>query len=513
MNDSIILHHGDCKEVLRGLNESSVDSVVTDPPYGLSKEPNIVEVLTHWMKGDDYKSSGGGFMGKSWDSFVPGPATWKEVFRVLKPGGHLLCFAGSRTVDLMGISLRMAGFEIRDQIQWVYAQGFPKGQDVAYEMHKRAQQEAKHDVRFVRKTYLSTPVVACKECGQVLFKVLPEQGAQTDWRSWTESKTAGSKQSFVEGWSYLETPERELSRCEVCTMSHGILVDGEEGRVHSGTPVGHGAEARSITDQKRGGTSSQSQTLGQSTGKSDAVLIERRAQAYRGFNVSLKPAHEPIIVARKPLVGTVAANVLQFGTGALNIDGCRVGDEVRFNPPAGNVAGGNSLNMSAVGMPRDAEGRTALGRWPANLIHDGSDEVLACFPDAPGQMAKASTDQTTRKKQNCYGDMPRGSDGSEPRIELDKSAARFFYCAKSSKSDRGEGNTHATVKPTDLMRYLCRLVTPPGGIVLDPFAGSGSTGKAALAEGFYSILIEQDANHITIIRDRLNLSVPKLSFL
>lgn len=221
-----------------------------------------------------------------------------------------------------------------------------------------------------------------------------------------------------------------------------------------------------------------------------------------GWGTALKPALEPITVARKPLVGTVAANVLEHGAGAINVDGCRVGEEVRYSAPAGNAAGGNSLNMSAVGMPKDAEGRTVTGRWPANLIHDGSDEVLAAFPQAPGQLAKASTSDTQRGGQNVYGEMARGSNGSEPRNDAG-SAARFFYCAKSSKSDRGEGNGHPTVKPTDLMRYLCRLVTPPAGIVLDPFTGSGSTGKAAALEGFRFIGFEREAEYVAIARARI----------
>jgi site-specific DNA-methyltransferase (adenine-specific) len=187
------------------------------------------------------------------------------------------------------------------------------------------------------------------------------------------------------------------------------------------------------------------------------------ATAWQGWGTALKPALEPITVARKPLIGTVAENVLAHGTGALNVDGCRVGNEVRYNAPAGNKAGGNSLNMSAVGMPQDAKGSTAAGRWPANLIHDGCDEVVGLLNDA----------------------------------------ARFFYCAKASKADRGEGNNHPTVKPTDLMRYLCRLVTPPGGTVLDPFMGSGSTGKAAMLEGFGFIGIERDPEYVKIAKARI----------
>lgn len=218
-----------------------------------------------------------------------------------------------------------------------------------------------------------------------------------------------------------------------------------------------------------------------------------------GRGTALKPAHEPICVARKPLAGTVAANVLAYGVGALNIDVCRIGG--------------------------------VDGRWPANVIHDGSDEVLAAFPDAPGQLANAAEGGDRRKTQNVYGAMLRGSNGTAPHIEADKSAARFFYCAKASRADRNEGlmsraepvvaanatmrdreaadwserngNHHPTVKPTDLMAYLCRLVTAAGGTVLDPFMGSGSTGKAAIREGFRFIGIDMTPEYVEIARARI----------
>ena len=266
------LINNDCLIALQGMDDCSVDSIVTDPPYGLS------------------------FMGRKWDYDVPSKEIWEQCLRVLKPGGHLLAFAGARTQHRMCVNIEDAGFEIRDMIAWVYASGFPKG----------------------------------KSC--------------------------------------------------------------------------------------------------------------------------LKPALEPITMARKP------AKRVQ----PLNIDGCRVGTEKRFNQAAGNKAGGNSLNMSAVGMP-EADGKACIGRWPANLIHDGSDEVT----------------------------------------ELAGDAARFFYCAKANKKDREEGNTHPTVKPTDLMAYLCRLVTPPDGIVLDPFMGSGSTGKAAMREGFSFIGIEREAEYFAIAEHRV----------
>jgi site-specific DNA-methyltransferase (adenine-specific) len=230
---------------------------------------------------------------------------------------------------------------------------------------------------------------------------------------------------------------------------------------------------------------------------------------WESWGTALKPAWEPIVMARKPIIGTVAENLDEWRTGAINIDGCRV--ETTENLGGGAYAkdatardqmwgaeAGNSWRRGGAG-----EFEQPTGRWPANLIHDGSDEVLAAFPNAPGQLAQAATGGDRRKDQNVYGSMRRGSNGASPREESDKSAARFFYCAKASKKDRGEGNGHPTVKPTELMRYLCRLVTPPGGVVLDPFMGSGSTGRGAVLEGFGFVGIEMDASYFDIADARI----------
>ncbi len=356
--------HGDCLDALRAMPDASVDAVVTDPPYGLS------------------------FMGKKWDYDVPGTDVWAECLRVLKPGGHLLAFAGTRTQHRMCVRIEDAGFEIRDMIAWVYGSGFPK--------------------------------------------------------------------------------------------SHNLKGEWE------------------------------------------------------GWGTALKPAMEPITVARKPLEGTVAENVTKYGTGAMNVDG-------------GRVAHGSDVNMSAVqrqhsknplqiggAKPGDVIAMYKPGgRWPANLIHDGSDEVVAGFPvtgiSSGGRIGNAGGGAVSNVPTgaHCKGNPGFGDSGS---------ASRFFYCAKASKRDRDEGldgfevkrtggmqatadgsmltgsgnerktaraNTHPTVKPTDLMQYLCRLVTPPGGTVLDPFTGSGSTGKAAILEGFNFIGIEREAEYVEIARARI----------
>jgi len=224
---------------------------------------------------------------------------------------------------------------------------------------------------------------------------------------------------------------------------------------------------------------------------------------WQGWGTALKPAWEPIIVARKPLAGTVAQNVQKYGTGAINIDGCRIG-------PAFVSAGGNNFDAWRGGEGRDdrpakhavSSERVVNGRFPANLIHDGSDEVMATFPDAPGQCGRARTDGGL-KTNKIYGKLNHVAGSSvEPRGDSG-SAARFFYCAKASRSERGEGNDHPTVKPLSLMRYLVRLVTPPGGTVLDPFLGSGTTGQATRDEGFRFCGIEIEKEYCEIAERRL----------
>jgi len=357
-----------CLEGLAAFPNNSFDSVVTDPPYEL------------------------GFMGKSWDStgVAFDPNTWAAVMRVLKPGGHMLAFSGSRTYHRMAVAIEDGGFEIRDQIMWVYGSGFPKSLDVSKAIDK--------DAGAVR-------VVIGKAAG------------------------AGTKD-----------------------------------------PTSFGNGHNSEYDVTAPAT--------------DA------ARQWQGWGTALKPAHEPICVARKPLIGTVAANVLAYGTGALNIDGCRVGTETAGSGSA--PAGGNTWNDENCGLAKGGDARPVVGRWPANLIHDGSDEVLACSNDAARffYCAKASR-----------ADRDEGLDGFTPATTSDGRAVAADNAYQRGKTERH--NTHPTVKPTDLMRYLCRMVTPPGGLVLDPFAGSGSTGKAAKLEGFQFIGFELSAEYTAIANARI----------
>lgn len=394
------LYRGDNLTVLRGMPDNSVDSIVCDPPYG----------LTQGKKGGT-----GGFMGLKWDYAVPPIETWAECLRVLKPGGHLLAFAGTRTQHRMAVRIEDAGFEIRDMICWVYGSGFPKSLDVSAAIDKAAGAER--------------PVVG-----------------------------VGPKLKSMAGAAF--GSDRSLLKAAVTAVT--------------------------------------------------APATPEAAQ-WDGWGTALKPALEPITVARKPLIGTVAANVLAHGVGGLNIGASRVGDEVL---PAA-VAGQAKIGTFERGLMVTPE-RT--GRWPANLIHDGSPDVLAAFPDAPGQQCDVSTTAPSPRTSNTYGAMQRTGEPSQgnPNMglvgfkmrqgarRLDAgSAARFFYCPKASKADRQPGNTHPTVKPTDLMRYLIALVTPPGGVTLDPWMGSGSTGKAAVAAGFRFIGIDADPGYVIVAERRI----------
>jgi DNA modification methylase len=419
----IELRLGDCRDTLQELRENSVDAVVCDPPYGLSREPDAAEVLRHWLAGDDYEHSANGFMGKEWDSFVPGPATWREVHRVLKPGGHLVAFAGTRTQDLMGLAIRLAGFEIRDCLAWVHSQGFPKSLNIAKAIDKAA--GAKRE----------PPASMC-----------PEQ------------------------WS--------------------------------------------------------------------------------GWGTALKPATEPIILARKPLAANnVVGNVMAHGTGGLNIEGCRT----RFRDDA-DEREAKQKNQHAsfesrptldktiygTGWP-DGRDYDAPGRWPTNLVlsHSPDCELVGerkmrgagHFPAARGRggiSTKGHSGQSGLKEKSLtsevvpewrcaagctVAELERQHPGASrffPAFAVDpEDAAPIRYVAKPPKRERhaglelDRGNTHITVKPIALMRWLCRLVCPPGGVVLDPFAGSGTTGCAAVLEGFGFIGCELDEEYLAIARARI----------
>ena len=519
---------GNSLDLLPTLADNSIDAIVTDPPYGLGNpDPDyIIKAIQQWASGDrSHIPEGKGFMGKSWDSFVPPPAIWDECLRVLKPGGHLLAFAGTRTYDLMGISIRMAGFEIRDSIGWVYGSGFPKSMDISKAIDKRGGQGA----------------TLTKQIGEALRQarenrnITKSQADQifcdgtTNW-TWFEGRPAGQRPPTPETFGRICEQWPELS--ELAEM----VAEAE----------------REVIGSKMTGIANKDEKERHTIGASKAIEVDitapstPEAKQWQGWGTALKPALEPIVVARKPLIGTVAENVLTHGTGGLNIDASRIGRQDGDVSTGGYGNGG--IGMGAVGLDqgegKDAQWQTSTsGRWPANLILD--EYTAELLDEQSGQ---------TNSKQALMGNGTR-SEGwnlntAEPTVRGHNDsggASRFFYVAKASKRDRNEGledfletsaadmvdrepdsagmnspragagrtsgakNFHPTVKPTALMQYLVKLVTPPGGTVLDPFTGSGSTGKAAILEGFDFIGIELTEDYWPIIEGRLKHAEAKVA--
>lgn len=481
--NKVALFCGNSLKVLRKLKSNSVDAIVTDPPYGLnSKEPDMNVVLAHWLSDKDYETGGKGFMGADWDRFVPGPAIWKECLRVLKPGGHLLSFFGSRTYDMGTLAIRLAGFEIRDQIMWVYGSGFPKSLNVSKAIDKANGRELEDCYRLGRH------IRSRRQSKGLTIKQVNEKFRSTSLCNHWEAQDPGNALAPTpKHWAYLK-------KWLGCASEYDDIVN-REGAVREVT----GAKKNAMSGWNTDGTT-------KFADRNITVAFTDAARQWEGWGTALKPAHEPICVARKPLAKerTVASNVLTHGTGALNIDGCRVATSDTYSYPNGR--GGSAIHEGGQKVTATAESN-ALGRWPANLIHDGSDGVLALFPEAKGAVSNSSRGNglqgtstfAIRDRQQTPG---RGDTGS---------AARFFYCAKTSKADRETGNNHPTVKPTNLMAYLIRLVTPKGGLVLDPFMGSGSTGKAAMRENMRFIGVDLSSEFAKIAQARISksLSGPK----
>jgi len=394
------IHNGDCLQVLRTLPDGSVDSCVTDPPYGLA------------------------FMGKRWDYDVPGVELWQEVLRVLKPGGHLLAFAGTRTQHRMAVRIEDAGFEIRDMIAWVYGSGFPKSLDVSKAIDSQDAVQEQQARRYKFTAWVRSTGVTSKQIDDATETNMG--GHYTT----AASQPAIMTREHLEACRHLlgDVPEWVERECDIRSIESQTLKNREV--------VGQVTKASSPLPNNHDGRWNDGQIDG--TFNITAPATEA-AKQWQGWGTALKPALEPITVARAPLSGTVAANVLEHGTGALNVDGCRVGDE--------------------------------SGRFPANLTHDGSEEVVGLFPE----------------------------DG-------EASAARFFYCAKADAAER-RNSKHPTVKPVALMRYLVRLVCPAGGVVLDPFAGSGTTIEAARLEHCRAVGIEREAEYCADILERLRQGV------
>lgn len=432
----VALWAGDSLDVLRGLEANSIDAVVTDPPYALVSiqkrfgKPGSAPA----QEGRDglYKRASAGFMGKQWDTGERAFAAefWAEVLRVLKPGGHVAAFGGTRTVHRLAVAIEDAGFEIRDQVQWLYGSGFPKSLDVS----------------------------------KAIDKKLGVKGSFGDFKS-----------------------ERHAPLAAVGHVNHDNAVAMAD---------------RPWVD--------------------DPEAVDRNARVYQpgspeaaeweGFGTALKPACEPIVLARKALAGTVAENVLEHGVGGLNIDGCRIETAERWLASGDDAGRDRGVALGPLLNNPGRSGSNAGGRWPANVVHDGSDEVLAGFPDSAGQQGDVTGQEPSAKINTVFSGKFNGRPATIARGDSG-SAARFFYTAKADAEDR-IGSKHPTVKPVDLMRWLCRLIAPPSRmvagvvqrpVILDPFAGTGTTAEAAFLEGFAAVLIEREADYRADIARRMEL--------
>jgi DNA modification methylase len=480
--ENAVVYHGSNLDVLPTLPDNSVDAIVTDPPYEL------------------------GFMGKSWDSsgIAYSVELWAECLRVLKPGGHLLAFGGSRTWHRIAVAIEDAGFDVRDSIAWLYGSGFPKSLDISKAIDKRGGENI---------TWFGAWLKKWREENNI---------SQKEVAALFPSKT-GNLTGCVANWELgfnLPTAEQFTLICRHFNLPFESLEEAE----------------REVIGTKISGIANAEEKDRHTIGASKAVQVDITAPAtdeakkWQGWGTALKPAFEPIVVARKPLVSTVAANVLLWGVGGLNIDGSRIGTDGGTKGADFGEQGdvyGNGLNGN-FGKPV-----AGLGRWPANIILD---EYTAGLLDEQSGISKSTGGRIGKKEtSNIDFGLSGKYEKGDPGFGDVGGASRFFYVAKASKKDRNEGledleaqrhsdrenaegvggdnprnrtneakqNFHPTVKPTALMEYLVKLVTPLGGTVLDPFTGSGSTGKAALLNGFKFIGIELTADYLPIIEGRL----------
>jgi len=485
------LYCGDCLEVMKDMPDNSVDSIVTDPPYGIS------------------------FMNNKWDYDVPKVEIWIEALRILKPGGHLLCFAGTRTQHRMACNIEDAGFEIKNMIAWVYGGGFPKSLNVSksidkiYIKNKQLKLFAEHLKAQRLKLNFSQEDIAKH------FLSRTDRTTSCVW-NWETCRSVPTKKQFKVLQSLLNLSNDFTDLIERTELKRKVI------------------GKRKVTRYLNDGTTSIDINITKDTTED--------AKRWNGFGSGLKPAMEPITLARKPLSeSNIASNVLKHGTGALNIDGCRI--EIDKNDsnqrPNGSISIKDTTTQSMFGLGGrnpDIDCNTlnmTKGRWPANFIIDGSEEVEALFPDTA---SNHSNNVSIHHKYNASSYKTRHKDYIDyAGIWGDKggSASRFFYCAKASKQDRDEGldewelqkagslpsslnhnkkdamlrNNHPTVKPISLMKYLVRLVTPPDGTCIDPFMGSGSTGKACAYEGFKFIGIDLNPEYVQIAKARIEYAL------
>jgi len=480
--------HGNNLDILPTLADNSIDSIVTDPPYEL------------------------GFMGKKWDSsgIAYSVELWQQCLRVLKPGGHLLSFGGTRTYHRVAVAIEDAGFELRDSIAWLYGSGFPKSLDVSKAIDKN-NGELNRLGKFTE--FMRTTGLTAKQLNDA-----------TGTSMGSHYLTAASQPAI---------PTTELwSKIRPLLAQVPDWVDQLVARIEAEREV----IGKKSAGMGSGKTFGMLQAEGNNAGAEKEIDITTpstsEAQQWQGWGTALKPAFEPVIVARKPIEGTVANNVLKWGTGGLNIDGSRIG--TGDDRASGGLSGGaTEKNLYQHGTHERVE-RATGGRWPANIILDPYTAELL------DEQSGVSKDGVAVKRNRNTAEIESSYEGGWRKSNIDQGffglggASRFFYVAKASKRDRNEGleeletkqtvgggglgnpvsgaygsekapgkNFHPTVKPTSLMEYLIKLVTPPQGTVLDPFTGSGSTGKAAILQGFDFIGIEMTEEYLPIIEGRL----------
>jgi len=631
-DDAVTLWHGDCLEVLRDLPDASIDAVVTDPPYGLEfmgkewdapwrdsaakfREPTEADEgfrVTRGSLPDAYRA------GAPFQAWCEQWAT--ECLRVLKPGGHLLAFGGTRTSHRLACAIEDAGFEIRDSIMWIYASGFPKSHNVTKALDHLVPADARcacaqRSTRTAQDSQGGYP----SSHGSGDARPRPGEGSarssapsRADAPERTHAgRRAGGPASAPANTSPGGASDRpSIGRSAPLGSQSEPSRDGEHesSDTRTSTSVVPGREHRRTPDRTP-------YTSGSAAGSASAYAPHQymacpdcgKVRVPQGLGTALKPAFEPVVVARKPLAGTVAANVLAHGTGALNIDGCRIGDEERWNPSA--ATNGESAPVLTTGP--EASGRPPVGRWPANVILDesqaaeldrqsgvstsvqsvrvragqvlGNGETHGAFVAAHDNVGgfddtggasrfflttkgddqwnpeRANTAEPTSSPRSASGDSAPGDVATSESLDTARQTAsptsRFIYCAKAPTTERprvkvegaGEGRifagtvkqcpecgcktirsgagglpscghgkfenvpvkgrgehvAHPTVKPLDLMRWLVRLVTPPGGVVLDPFVGSGTTAEACVIEGFRCIAVEREADYLPLIVQRL----------
>ncbi len=466
--------HGDCLEEMRRMIDAGVrvDSIVTDPPYHLSTvkrfgKPGSAPPTSDGATGV-YKRAAAGFMGKQWDGgdVAFRPETWGLCYELLKPGGHLVTFGGSRTHHRVWCAVEDAGFEVRDTIMWLYGTGFPKSHDVSKGIDKHGGEQVAWFGPWFRK-WREENGVSQKEVAALFPSI------------------TGGLTGCVANWELgfnMPTPEQFNTIRKKYNLPFADLTEAER-------------EIVGRNDRPAGWFSSLD-------GHDITIPATEASREWQGWGTSLKPAHEPILLSRRPLEGTVAGNVLEHGTGAINVDACRVEtDEAITNHSRGDESAISKgiYGDSSAQETHQTDGQK-LGRWPANVAHDGSEEVL-------GEFAKYGTSGEKARVLNRGGARQREGWGlsadSKGVVHGDSGTpARFFYCAKASKADRA-GSKHPTVKPVALMRWLARMVTPLGGVILDPFAGSGSTGEAAVLEGFDVVMVEADDGYVVDLSARM----------